>query len=312
MSTVSPRVEFVYKVEGRIDELDVFDLAPALLALGHVIQEANRTANPSGPDLAVSVRPFGQGSFLCEIAVGASASLPVLAAVLGPNPVEKISEVLKLIGFIRGAATSAIEAIKQLRGSPKTATPVAQNMVQLTNGNNTVTVSGTVHNLLINPVFNQYIDKAYKPLDDDRVEDIASFLKGQEPTTGVVIDKRDAAVIREFSSSPKKLGPTGEQVIENTLPEVFLKPRRGPFSGDPTRWSFTMGDRPITATIRDRRFLADYDRDLFRIHRHDLLKVKLLVRQKVQGTNVTPTYEILEVLDLIRGGEDGQTAIEAV
>ena len=43
MASGVQRLEFVYEIEGNVDEIDVFHLAPALLSLGTVIQEANRT-----------------------------------------------------------------------------------------------------------------------------------------------------------------------------------------------------------------------------------------------------------------------------
>jgi hypothetical protein len=41
----------IYKLEGEIREIDIFKLAPTLLALGGLIQESNRELFPEGRDI---------------------------------------------------------------------------------------------------------------------------------------------------------------------------------------------------------------------------------------------------------------------
>ncbi len=298
------RVEFLYSLEGDVAEVDVFRLAPALLALGHVIQEGNRTLNRGeGPEIAVNVRPFGQGSFLVDVILGAAASaVPVLAA-LGPDPVQKISDVLKVIGFIRGAATSVLDVIRKLGGKPENIDEIRPGEVRVTYGTTSVTTNGQVRDLLVNPVFNNYIYDAYKPLEDERITDIKTSLKDQEDSTTVTVPKSEIRAIREYATSAGPLVLSGERVLENTL-EAFIKPRRGPFSGEKARWSFTMGGVALNnVRIRDETFLRDYDRGAIRLNQGDLLRVRLLQRQRVVGAKVEAAYEVVEVLEYIRAPE---------
>jgi hypothetical protein len=51
----------VYKLEGDIREVDIFKLAPTLLALGELIQDSNHQLFPDGRDIAVNVKPFRKG-----------------------------------------------------------------------------------------------------------------------------------------------------------------------------------------------------------------------------------------------------------
>lgn len=61
-------------------------------------------------------------------------------------------------------------------------------------------------------------------------------------------------------------------------------------------WSFKRGDEVITATVKDKNFLADIESGKVRLNHSDLLTVTLLERQKVKGTIVQkPSYEILDV-----------------
>jgi hypothetical protein len=53
-------LNFVYKLEGDVTEVNVFKLAPTLLALGELIREGNRQINPGGREIAVNVNRFAK------------------------------------------------------------------------------------------------------------------------------------------------------------------------------------------------------------------------------------------------------------
>lgn len=98
--------------------------------------------------------------------------------------------------------------------------------------------------------------------------------------------------------------PTGDSEITKEIihPGVFLNPKRGAFGDDPKDWSFWQGEKVITATIRDKGFLAQHARGDIRLNESDLLTVDLLERQKVMGTKVQkPTYEVIRVIDYRKG-----------
>jgi len=97
---------------------------------------------------------------------------------------------------------------------------------------------------------------------------------------------------------------------ETMTHNVFLNPKRGAFGDDPKDWSFWRGDAIITATIRDKEFLANVRTGDVRLNQNDLLEVDLLERQKIIGTRVQkPTYEIIKVTDYRKGQESTQTEL---
>lgn len=68
-----------------------------------------------------------------------------------------------------------------------------------------------------------------------------------------------------------------------------------------------MGDVSLNnVRIRDENFLRQYDRGHIRLNQADVLKVKLLQRQKVMGSKLETSYELLEVLEYIRGAEQAR------
>ncbi len=60
-------LNFIYELEGDIREIDVFSLAPTLLALGNLLQESNRQLYPQGREIGVNVKPFRPGSFIVDL-----------------------------------------------------------------------------------------------------------------------------------------------------------------------------------------------------------------------------------------------------
>jgi hypothetical protein len=88
-------LEFVFKLEGRVDDLEVFDLIRTFESMKVSLQEANRTVNPHAPDIRVAVRPIKAGSYEIHYALSylpENLQGPVyrltwrLAPPLGPRP----------------------------------------------------------------------------------------------------------------------------------------------------------------------------------------------------------------------------------
>src|ERR1035438_4893053 len=113
----------VYKLEGDIKEIDVFKLAPTLLALGGLIQESNRELFPEGQDVGVNVKPFREGSFIVDLTLFSPSHLQQLINFLTPHSLEQLNSLLQSIGLVStGIGTTAIgavQAIKFLKGKPK-------------------------------------------------------------------------------------------------------------------------------------------------------------------------------------------------
>src|SRR2546421_9972780 len=88
------RVDFIYKLGGNPSEVDVFALAPTLLALGKLIQEGNRTLYPDGKQIAVSVKPFRGGSFIVDVSLFPTDAIYPILALVKDVPPHQILEVL--------------------------------------------------------------------------------------------------------------------------------------------------------------------------------------------------------------------------
>lgn len=96
-----------------------------------------------------------------------------------------------------------------------------------------------------------------------------------------------------------------EEVEENvsTMSGVYLKPKRGSYSGDDKAYSFIIGDNNVLwpVAIEDEAFISELQSDEIRLYFEDILKVNLEIRQKKDSHNkIKSRYVITEVLEYFK------------
>jgi hypothetical protein len=294
----------VYKLEGGIQEIDVFRLAPTLLALGELIRDSNRELFPEGRDLGVNVKPFRGGSFIVDLTLVSSSHFQQLIDLLTPHSIEQIQHLLECIGLVSGGAASAIHVFKFLKGKPKSIEEISAGEVRYTAENgSSITVNREVHSLLSNTTIAKNIYNIYVPpmVDQPSVEEIKTYSEGHEDKA-VIVKRDEIPVIEEstgVSTDSDDLPDTTKDTVHHG---VLLNPKRGAFGDDPKDWSFWKGDGIITANIKDKTFLTATASGEVRLNESDLLTVDLLERQKLKGTRLQkPTYDIIKVTDYKKG-----------
>ena len=310
------KTNFIYELGGDVGEIDVFELAPTLLSLGQLIQEANRTLYPQGQEIAVNVKPFKQGSFIVDIVLFPTHLQQLIDLIQHTSP-EQVKHLLQSLGFIAGglgtASVSVLGAIKLLKGKVQKVEELKPGEFRYSSDDNSVTVGKDIHNLIQNSTITQNIFNVFgKPLEKENVDYIDSYLKGEKEQTKVEITKDDAPAIKEFVASVGKLLPAeqGEEIVKENVTTMFLNPKRGAFEGDGMQWSFHKGSEVITATIKDPVFLNQVASGEIRPNHHDLMEVQIVEKQRVIGTEVkAPVYEIPKVIKYTVGGPAQQSLL---
>jgi hypothetical protein len=305
------QVNFVYKLDGDVQEVDVFKLAPTLLALGELVQESNREINPSGREIGVNVKPFRAGSFIVDLTIFPQTNLQQVLDLLSSHSAEQVKNLLEWIGLITGTGgvVGVVQLIKWLKGKPKSIKELGPGEFRYTaEDGRCITVSAPVHQLFSSPIITNNIYNVYAvPMEEESsVTDVRTYVDGKAETE-VVLARSEVPWMRDFMDPLLKVTDANEIRREHVQEGVYLNPKRGSFEGDPRDWSFYRGKNEIiTATIKDRAFLQDYANGKYRLHSSDLLTVILLERQTVVGTIVKkPVYEILRVTNYIKGPEQG-------
>jgi len=86
------------------------------------------------------------------------------------------------------------------------------------------------------------------------------------------------------------------------LKNVYLKPKRGSYSGEEKSYSFIMGDNSILwpVTIDDDIFLKKLHSGEIRLYSEDILKVDLEIKQKKDSNNkIASSYSIKLIKEYI-------------
>ena len=55
---MTKKIDLIYKLDGTIDGIDLFELSPILLSVGQLIKRSNDIVNPLGKDIGINVKPF--------------------------------------------------------------------------------------------------------------------------------------------------------------------------------------------------------------------------------------------------------------
>jgi len=297
-------VNFVYQLDGDVAEIDVFKLAPTLLALGQLIQDSNKETRGDAQDIGVNVRPFREGSFIVELTLFPHSNFQQLLDWLNSESVARIKTLLEWIGLISGNAIGAVHLIKWARGKPKRIEEIGPGEFRYVAGDDrSITIKAPVHQILSNVNITNNIYKVYgSPLEQEpKITDVRTYLSGDEKSA-TMVTREEVPSFSEYVAPPPDRQEPSEVVSENISRDVYLNPKRGSFDGDPRDWSFFRGDQIITATIKDQEFLDRCIAGEYRLNGSDLLRVDLLERQRIIGTQVLkPSYEILRVTEYIRG-----------
>lgn len=276
--------------------IDVRDLAPALLAFGDVIEQANMTLNDGRTSVALRVNAsFKSGCFGIDFSV-VQSFMDQVSALFKEPAVVGAKELAEQIGFVyeKGAAVAVgvVALVKWLRNRK------IRRVVLLDNGRARIEVDGdqieteerTIA-LLRNFKLRQALEAAIaKPLDKDGFESVAISTK---PDDGFVIITR--AERGYFVAPPPDTEELADQTSTANLQLVSVAFK------DDNKWRFFDGTTQFHAAILDERFVHRVQIGEENFAAGDILTVNLRKRQWLEGDVMKAEYEVLEVLKHRRG-----------
>lgn len=294
-------VNLIYKIDGKPNEIDVFELSRVLDSFGAIMREAYRLAHRNAGEMIVKVKPFEEGSFIIDINMYVQQHPGYLFLLSYPELRKQIKEALEAIGFIRDVketGASLLELLRKLKnGKPEKVEKKGPDEYDFHAGDGSIIpVKSTVHALYNSPVINNYIFNVVVPAESEHVDSIVTYLKELPIQTQVKIGKADVMAVRAYKE-PQVEAPKKE-ILEDTTIKI-LNPKSGNYGQTTGVWTFTISGtkQTLKARISDENFLRQYSDGTIRFYQGDKLKVKLVERQISEGHVTKAEYEIKEVLE---------------
>lgn len=304
MSSSSFRIAFEGEpfAEG---EIDVNDLAPALLALGDVIQTANRTLNGSRANARLKLRATKEGSFEALLSIDVSmvdAVWDILDAVTeNPDRLVAADQLLDLLikgGTILGVPLAGLFAVvKLLRGRrPQKVEDRGDGTTSITVNQTTIIVDKRTVDLLENlPTREALEDFSNKALGVPGVTSLRIGEKGSDSDVVLTTDDRPAFKVPEPIDEEPQI-----DVVER---EVWLKIVTSHFR-DGYKWRFTDGgEKPFTADMEDAAFLNQALEGRIALSANDTLRCQIREEQKLTSAGLTKEVKVVKVIEHIPGAK---------
>ena len=272
--------------------MDVRDLAPALLALGTLCDEANALLNGDKAKVSLQVRAdFKRGSFDVHLNLIVSLLEQAKNFLLGTPKDAK--DILELLGFYGTAAYGAIKGVTKL------AKTVGKRKVRdvkalgdgtaelLVDTNETLIVDESTWRLYRKSTVAIALEHIVEPLHEEGVEEFR-VVKDRQPVE--TIAKADLVAfegIRENIDDPNL-------VNESTVDRVFEV-----ITGSKTPgyiWRLSDGSDVITAHINDPNFFEKMERGDEIVSLGDLLHVRIRTVTTRDGTKLKTVNTVIKVL----------------
>lgn len=294
---MSASVHFSIKYDGpalAAHQMDVRELAPALIALSNLLEEANKAAYPDSNEVRVQVKGnFKGGSFGVDFIALQTITQQIVSMLTGPEAtaVANLAGILAGLGLVGSGGTyGLIGLIKWLKGRKPTAIIKSGNAeifeIRTSESVETFEVDLITGRLYRSRIVKQSLARVLKPLEQ---EGITTFASGLDGITQNVVSSEDLPSFIEAAQE-------ADVVSDLTSDRVLLQIESAVFK-DGNKWRLSDGSNAFFATIADDDFLARVESGSERFGKGDLLVVNLRRVQYITDAGLKTEVTVEKVLE---------------
>lgn len=283
-------------------EMDVQDLAPALLALADMIQFANKKFNGTEASIKVLVNAdVEQRCFMIDVSL-VQSFLDQAKGFLGSDHVKTAYDIAEWVGLLGSGSMGLFQLLKFIRGAKDASTPLhiqadGTGNVIVTGNGNTIVVPQQVYQLAQEPKVVEKAKAVMRPLEKDGYETLA-FLNGEREIFEV--NSAEAKGIGELPSQP--LSDLPSESISQIRGQVRIKSAQ--YEGS-NQWGFLWNGRAINAEMVDQaaEWVAEFQANKVDAPPNSTLDVSMLevAQLDAQGLIVgKASYRVTQVHSVAR------------
>lgn len=268
------------------NEMDVRDLAPALLAISDVLDEANKITYGDKTKVQVNVKgSFKTGSFRIDFSL-VQGGIDGLTSLFNSAQASAAANLLQILGFIGVPSTfGLIGLLLKLRnrkikkvvkeGDSKTVLEVEDEKIETH-----PKVIALFSNVKIRIGLQKIITE---PLSREGVESFS--VKKDNQVTKIKTEEKDYFKLSDIPDEP--LRDDVREVYLTALSVVFV---------EGNKWKFSDGTNEFFATVKDEKFVKGVQDNKISFTKDDTFKVKLREKQWITDTGLKTEHEIEEVI----------------
>ena len=271
--------------------MDVRELAPALMALGDLVSEANKIINDESSKIQVRIKAdFQVGSFEISIEIIRTV-LDQLSGMFSSDHFDA-KAILTVIGLIPGlSGINALEVFRIIKGRKiESAERFEDDKVKIYYQDNSqpTIINQPVYNVFVNLNVQDSIQDLLKPLKTEGIDEFYT-VEGNAKTNH--IKKED---LQYYET------PLYEEDKESTITEYshegLYKVITSHFEGH-YKWRITDGSDKITASMKDEDFLGKISRNEVSIAKEDIFVFRINTKQWIGADGEPKTEnEIVKVI----------------
>ncbi|WP_020160544.1 hypothetical protein [Methylobacter marinus] len=272
-------------------EMNVNDLAPALLAIGVLMEEVGNALHGDKFKIGVSVKgSFKTGCFGVEMVASAKSLILDAIDIFNHGNTSAVLNAAAIVGLIKCSSDSLIGILRWLKNRKITHTEVIDDgRVRVFIDEDHYDTEQITLKLLQNyKIRKAFEDMLAKPLFKEGIESVA-IIDPTEPENPIVfIEKAEAG----FFVAPE----IGEEEINDQTTTVNLQIASAAFI-DGNKWRFSDGSQSFYAEILDEGFLRRINNNEEAFAKNDILKVKMRIRQWLTAKGMRAEYSVIEVIE---------------
>jgi len=285
-------------------DMDVQDLAPALLAVAEIAQIANRELNGEKANLRVLVNADAeQKCFQIDLSLVQSL-LDQAHSLLGKDTVATARNIAEVIGLVGAPAGGVFGLYKWLYGRKEDAgsgditytenQATGTTIVNITGDGNSVEVTNQVAVLASKPEVMKHVQTVLKPLQKEGYDEFA-VVSGDKPI--VTIDKSEASNIIA-AKRPEPLTIEDDESGEDTTATGPAWVDTSHFRGQ-AKWALLWSGQRIDAKMPE-EFIAKFQDNELIVVPNTKLTVRMRITNKLDRNGAPTGFADFEVEEVLR------------